>query len=234
MYFRHFIPDFLPGICYLCHEKSRDTSLLCNACRQDILGDLRLCFLCARPLYHSMPVCSQCSKSPPLVDRVITAFSYNFPVNNLVKKLKYSQKIIIAQLLAEQLSGRILKASTNLPGCIIPVPLHPCRYITRGFNQALEIANILGKRLSIPVDSHLLARSRNTRAQFDLKPFQRKQNIKNAFRLVRKPEIESVAIVDDVMTTGATINEITRILKKSGIKRVEAWVCATTDPAASS
>lgn len=220
------LPHFLtPGICFLCRERTHDHSLICNGCKNDLPYNRISCIKCGKAqLAHT--ICNSCNKQPPEIDRTITSFSYQFPVTELIKKLKYNQKVIIAQELGSCLATSITEVSTSLPDCILPVPLHRFRYISRGFNQATEIAIIVAKKLSLSIDTQLLDRTRNTLAQFDLNPFERKQNVKNAFILNTKPEYKSVAIIDDVITTGSTVNEIAKVLKTAGVKRVEAWTCA--------
>ena len=118
--------------------------------------------------------------------------------------------------------------SRNLPQLLIPVPLHGRRLRERGFNQAQELARILSARLSIPIDSHSLCRTRNTTAQSGLPKKERQRNIRNAFALTAKVASPHVAIIDDVMTTGLTVNEIAKILRASGVSEIEIWVFART------
>ena len=113
------------------------------------------------------------------------------------------------------------------PEVIIPVPLHTGRLRERGFNQALELARPVAARLRIPINIHACARTRGTAAQSDLPAAQRTKNVKGAFEL-REPlkEVHRVAIIDDVMTTGATVDELARVLIAAGVENVQVWVCA--------
>lgn len=220
------LPGFLtPGICLLCHEHIHAHSLVCNDCKNDLPFNKTSCEKCGRPQFLNT-ICSSCNKQPTKIDRTITSFTYQFPVDELIRKLKYNQMVIIAQELGLDLATTIASVNTYLPECVLPVPLHRFRYISRGFNQATEIANVVARKLNLSVDTRLLHRARNTLAQFDLNPTERKRNVKNAFILNTKPIYKFVAIIDDVITTGSTVNEIAKVLKKAGVKRVEAWSCA--------
>ncbi|WP_428357804.1 ComF family protein [Methyloprofundus sp.] len=109
---------------------------------------------------------------------------------------------------------------------IIPVPLHPKRYRQRGFNQTLEIGKIISQQLFIPIDNRCCLHIKNTPHQISLSGKQRQKNIKNAFQLQSTPEAQHIAILDDVLTTGATANELAKELKITGVSRVDVWVCA--------
>ncbi|OGT83837.1 MAG: hypothetical protein A3G96_05870 [Gammaproteobacteria bacterium RIFCSPLOWO2_12_FULL_52_10] len=163
------------------------------------------------------------------IDQTITSFIYKFPVNELIHQLKYNQKIIIAKQLGLELASTVLKVSASLPDCLVPVPLYKRRFLLRGFNQALEIARVVGGELLLPVDAGLMTRARNTLAQFALNPKERMRNLRGAFKLTSPPNYNFVAIIDDVITTGSTVNEMATLLKKAGVKRVEAWACARAE-----
>jgi ComF family protein len=113
-----------------------------------------------------------------------------------------------------------------MPDLILPVPLHKDRYRERGFNQSIEIARVVASRLKIPLDLSSCLRHRNTFRQTDLSAKQRRANLHNAFMINRPLTVQHVAILDDVMTTGSTANELAKTLKKSGVNRVDIWVCA--------
>jgi ComF family protein len=138
----------------------------------------------------------------------------------LKNNAQYQNARLLGTLLAEQLS------KTQLPDCIIPVPLHPSRYRERGFNQSIEIAKTTAKVLHIPVDVSICIRHRDTPHQTSLTAKQRRSNIKNAFTVLKPVKGLHIAIVDDVMTTGSTVRELANSLKKAGAKCVDVWVCA--------
>lgn len=214
------LTDYLvPGICYLCHNPVTGGDIICDGCNTD--------------LPHCGPngvTCVDRLDNVAAIDQTITPFHYRFPINVLIQDLKYRRKIILAKLLGQELARYLAEVCTSLPDRLLVVPLHPQRYLSRGFNQSLEIARVVTGQLSIPVDQRLVRRIKNTRSQVELDPGQRRGNVKGAFRITTKPDYECVAIIDDVITTGATVNELARQLKRSGVKRVEAWACARARP----
>jgi Predicted amidophosphoribosyltransferases len=118
-----------------------------------------------------------------------------------------------------------LQKTAKLPEIIIPVPLHPQRFRERGFNQSIEIAKSLSRHLNIPIDTQSCIRKRNTLHQIDLPARQRQSNMKQAFKVKQPMKARHIAILDDVMTTGSTVNELAKVLKQSGVNRVDIWVC---------
>ena len=217
--FVHLADYLFPGICYLCHKPTLRGAVLCADC----LSDLPYCT-------PADTACILPPNKPGAVDRIITPFRYGFPINTLIQDLKYHRKVVLAKALGQELATYLMEVCTSLPDCLLPVPLHSRRHLSRGFNQAQELARIVAGQLCIPVDPRLLRRIKNTRAQVKLDPGQRRHNVRGAFRLTTQPAYDFVAIIDDVITTGATVNEIARLLKRCGVKRVEAWACARASP----
>jgi ComF family protein len=123
-------------------------------------------------------------------------------------------------LLAESLPD------TEKPDCLIPVPLHKTRYWQRGFNQSLEIARVVAKQRNIALRYDICQRHRATQQQTQLTAKQRRSNVKNAFALIRPVPFQHIVLIDDVMTTGSTVNELARLFKQAGVPRVDVWVCA--------
>jgi ComF family protein len=140
--------------------------------------------------------------------------------------LKYKNRLLLANEFGNKLAEKILAQNTILPDRIIPVPLHPIRLFFRGYNQALEIARTISTSTAIPLDYKSSKRVRNTPAQFNLNPAQRKLNISGAFKICRPTLSGSVAIVDDIVTTGHTANELAKQLKAAGVTYVSLWACA--------
>jgi ComF family protein len=143
----------------------------------------------------------------------------------LIHTLKFHNSYKNSRLLGRLISDS-LKDKEELPELIIPVPLHPIRYQQRGFNQSLEIARTVSRQLNIPLDYSSCQRKKYTLQQSALPAKQRRKNIRNAFTTSRPINAEHIVILDDVMTTGATVNELARTLKKAGVSRVDVWVCA--------
>jgi ComF family protein len=212
------------GSCYLCRGAAAE--LLCAACDADLprLGPLR-CPRCALESPRG-EVCGRCLGAAPHYDATVAALAYEFPADALVHSLKFRGELALAGFLARILSTRISDPNVD---CVVPVPLSASRLRERGYNQAVEIARSVspGK-----LDLALCVRERDTPAQMDLPYEERRRNVRGAFRCTRLLPGQSVAVVDDVMTTGATLNEIALLLKRAGAARVVNWVVARTFPAA--
>ena len=156
------------------------------------------------------------------------AFTYAFPIDALIQALKYGGQLALAGWFAHELLKRLGQPSGV--DLIVPLPLHPARMAERGFNQAAEIAKALARESGIAMDAHIAKRLRNTAAQTGLPWREREANMRQAFGCERELSGLSIAVIDDVMTTGATLNEFARTLKQSGAARVENWVVARTPP----
>jgi len=150
-------------------------------------------------------------------------------VAELITGLKFQQRIPLARILGELLATRVRAVGHNCQA-ILPVPLHPRRIAERGFNQALEIARPLARELGLPLLTHTVYRRRHTAAQSAQAPAQRQRNVHGAFALQAIPAWHSLAVVDDVMTSGHTVNEIAGLLRRAGVKHVEVWCVARTLP----
>lgn len=232
-----------PATCPACLGKGEPGVDLCRACLAELplAGDS--CALCAgETAQGSAPgtVCGRCLADPPAFDRAFAAFPYAPPIDELIRGLKFAGRLHCARPLGALFAARVIHAGERLPDCFLPVPLHPVRLRRRGFNQSLEITRTLSRRLGVPFDAHALKRIRAGVPQTALPAKQRLKNPRGAFalapnfhkgfqkRLGEPPGF--VAVVDDVMTTGATVNEIARVLRRAGVARVEAWVVARTRP----
>lgn len=145
----------------------------------------------------------------------------------LIKKLKYQQKIHYANILATLFMQQIdTLNNTQLPQAFIPIPMHRQRLKSRGFNQALEIARIFASHYRIPLNYTHFIRHRYTDLQAEMSASKRQKNVQHAFLLNKTIPYTHIALIDDVMTTGSTVNEAARILKKSGVERVDVWTIA--------
>jgi len=184
---------------------------------------MRLCPRCALES-PGAALCGRCLAEPPAYDATVAALAYAFPADTLVHALKFRGELALAPLLAEVLFHRIYK---NEPiDLVVPVPLSAQRLRARGYNQSAEIARRLGVRA--PLELFLCERARDTAAQTDLPWSERRRNVRGAFRCARAIPGGTVAVVDDVMTTGATLDEIAATLKQAGAARVINWVVART------
>ena len=169
-------------------------------------------------------LCGHCLSQSPAFDETHAPFIHQSIIRHLIASLKFNKQYKNARLLGYLLATHLQKTS-EMPELIIPVPLHTLRYQERGFNQTIEIAKTVSKRLNIPIDTKSCIRNRNTPHQTNLPAKQRNKNIKNAFQVIKLIDAQHIAILDDVMTTGATVNELAKVLKKSGVTRVDVWVC---------
>lgn len=185
------------------------------------------CPVCALPT-PSGQVCGACLQHPPDFDRTLAAFSYHFPIDRLLHAFKYSGNLALIDILAKPLAQ--LAADHPKPDFLMPMPLHPGRLKERGFNQSLEIAKPISRWLGIPLIADACQRTRDTPTQAGLKWKERRRNVRGAFACDLDLSGKKIAVLDDVMTTGATLNEISRILKSQGASEVRAWVVARTLP----
>ncbi len=214
------------GSCFLCRGKA--DALLCAACDADLprLG-AELCPRCALASPGSA-VCGRCLTQPPHYDATFAALAYRFPADELVQALKFRSELalapLFAKLLAENLNG------AEAVDFILPVPLSARRLRERGYNQALEIARDVAGATRAKLAPELCERTRDTPSQMDLPIAQRATNVRGAFECLRLVEGARIAVLDDVMTTGATLNEIAATLKRAGAARVVNWVVARTFP----
>jgi ComF family protein len=213
------------GTCFVCRGAARET--LCEHCDAD-LPRLRepACPRCALDS-PSGALCGRCLAQPPHYDATVAALAYRFPADALVHALKFRGELALAPLLG----GLILERTRNTSAdCIVPVPLSRERLRERGYNQAVEIARHLGGRLELDA----CVRERDAPPQTGLDREARRRNVRGAFRCRRSFAGERVAVVDDVMTTGATLDELARTLKAAGAASVVNWVvCRTSSEAGS-
>jgi ComF family protein len=223
----------LPSRCALCLHPSPE--LLCEICHQRYFSaQVVRCLQCG--IASADSPCRRCDTDQPAYDATIAAVDYLPPVDQLVLALKFGHRLAHAVLFARLMRDALLQTPQNypppMPDLLLPVPLSRERLSERGFNQALEIARPLAQALGIPLHPNLLLRVRDTNAQSLLHNAQRAKNIRNAFALTPTAH-ESIAgrhigLVDDVMTTGSTLNELATTLKRHGAVRVTNWVFART------
>jgi ComF family protein len=219
---RNFARLLFGGTCYLCRGAAR--ALLCAACDADLprLAGPR-CPRCALDSPRGEP-CGRCLSEAPHYDATVAALAYEFPADALVHALKFRGELALAGMLGKLLCEKISNLEIDH---VIPVPLSATRLRERGYNHAAEIARHLVPR---KLDLSLCERSRDTPPQMELPFAERRRNVRGAFRCTRTLAGASIAVVDDVMTTGATLDEVARALKAAGAARVVNWVVARTFP----
>jgi ComF family protein len=230
------LDKLVSGACLLCGGETE--TALCKSCkRQYFFRPANRCITCAVPLNRVDARCGSCLSDAPAFDRTIVAFDYLSPLDQLILALKFDHQLIVAPTLAQALAQTAMTSLTHsqdIPDFFIPVPLGRTRLSERGFNQSYEIAKPFAKLVGRPVYSQLLLRVRDTQAQTLLHPDQRQDNVRHAFfpneRYADKIGGCHIGVVDDVMTTGATLHEIAACLKRHGARKVSNYVVARTPP----
>lgn len=210
--------------CMACGEPGAHDRDLCTACHTDLPWQGPACLRCALPIPQP-GTCGHCLQSPPPLGEVHAVFDYAFPLDRLLPRLKFHRDFAAGRLLAQCMGERL--ALLPRPDAMIPIPLHRARLRSRGYDQALELARPLARALQLPLLGNALQRRRMTTAQSRLDAHARQRNLRDAFHVasdVRMPV--HVVLVDDVMTTGATLHAAARVLLRAGVQRVDAWVCA--------
>lgn len=220
MNIRLLFEQTLPPRCLLCQGQNGP---LCPACLADLpwLPEHR-CPICALPTPGG-ETCGHCLKEIPAFSHTQALFSYAFPVDRLIQRLKYKEQLALAPLLGTLLARHV---QTGLPELWLPMPLHAWRLKERGFNQAVEIARELAAQTGVPMGFDWATRVRDTPPQAGLKREARRKNLRGAFAC--SPEVAGlhVGIVDDVMTTGSTLDELAKTLKDAGAREVSCVVVA--------
>ena len=220
-----FARFLLPQACQLCGADDAGGPL-CAPCAADLpwLPPAR-CAVCAVPL-ASGEICGACLDRPPRFDRVEAVFGYRFPVDALVHAYKYGGRLALARSLGEALAQQVARDVD----VIVPMPLACGRLAERGFNQALEIARIVAAETGIEILPGACRKVADTPPQAALPWKDRVKNVRRVFVCDADLEGKRVAVVDDVLTTGATLNELARVLRKAGAASVRGWIVARTLP----
>lgn len=220
----------VPSLCAVCRGWGRGR--VCDECLERFAPALPRCERCGLEVPAGNPTCGACLLEPPPWTSALAAVTYGYPWDRLVAGFKYRAALDVAPALVDLLLAAQRRGAAAPPSLLLPVPLHAARLRERGYNQAWELARRLGRRLRCRADPALLLRIRDTPRQLALAPAGRAANVRNAFALEprRRAEVQgrSVTLVDDVMTTGATAAEITRVLLAAGAARVDVWVVART------
>lgn len=201
--------------------------LLCPGCNGDLPRLTAACACCGLPSQGSD--CAACVARPPRWENLVVPFSFAYPIDKIIHEFKYLGAVFWRSFLAREVVRRSLSLNVPRPEALIPVPVHPRRLAERGFNQALELARGIGSELNIPVWSGALARVGSRPPQVGLSASQRRKNVQGAFATVGVTcAARRVAIVDDILTTGATSSELARILRRRGVHQIQVWVVART------
>lgn len=222
-----------PRRCMLCGQLAGALSC-CSACCRDLPWITSPCSRCGDvlPADYRDSVCGRCSVLAPTLDRIISALVYEYPVDRLVAMAKFRGRVdsakVLGELLANYLHARLDDGDLRLPDMILPVPLHPRRTAQRGFNQAMEIALPLAKALQVPLCLDGCRRIRDTAEQTQLDASSRLKNTRNAFLASAEMTAQHVVVVDDVITTGSTVQSLAMALREAGAREVQVWTAART------
>lgn len=221
------LESFLPATCVLC-SCACDANL-CTDCAALLERNSTACRRCGQPLAISMPLCGKCLRRPPAFDYCYSHWIYRNPTDQLVQRAKFGASLasarVLARGLATALDAELCARPEPAPDVLLPIPLHRSRLRQRGYNQALEIATELAHHLRLPLRIDALKRLRATNPQPGLDLPARRRNVRGAFAAIGVLPAR-VALVDDVMTSGATVAEAARVLKRQGVQWVEVWTVA--------
>ena len=218
-----------PQSCLVCNQTTQRSIAVCDSCEQELPHNRECCLVCAIPLAGSDDLCcANCQSNMPSYDVSHIPLLYREPVSQWVQHFKFNGDLVKAKTLADLFLSSLDQHEAGSIDALIPVPLHPSRIRKRGFNQALWLAKQFSQQTGIPVDNRLVMRHKKTLPQHELKYKLRLTNLKDAFKLSAPCHYRQVVIVDDVVTTGTTVNEIAHLLKKQGVESVQIWALART------
>lgn len=222
---RDLLDRLWPRECFLCGERGGHLAL-CAACLAELpLLTADLCPRCALPTPVAGLACGACQRRAPHFDESLAVWPYAHPVSDMLLAFKHGQGFALTGVFVEQL---LLRAAGCAADCILPVPLHPLRMRERGFNHACELSRRLARRLGIEHLSSVLVRDDHTPQLAGLRAAERRRALRGAFRCREALAGQHVLVVDDVMTSGATLDEIATTLKQRGARRVTNLVLART------
>lgn len=215
----------MPAICALCNQCHRKDTAICLDCQKHLPRIKYACYHCALPLPEGdFLICGVCSKTKPYVDQTIAAYRFEEPLRSLLHEFKYHEGLYLCSFFSAAIIQSLPKEALKTQ-CLVPVPLHPKRLRQRGFNQAAELAKNLGHALNLPYNLFHCKKIVHTTAQASLNEKQRKKNLQHAFASEPLP-FQHVTLIDDLLTTGNTVNELAKVLKEQGVIKVDVWCCA--------
>lgn len=216
-----------PPVCLVCGLSGRPGLDLCAGCEADLEPLAQRCRRCGIELVRSVELCGRCTTRLPHFTAAWPGYAYRGHVERLVQRFKFQGDLAAGRVLATIYARRLAAMAAPRPDLMVPVPLHPRRRLRRGFNQAALLARDLGAELGGLPWMEVLRRRRSTAAQSDLPADRRRGNVRGAFALRHWPDgARYIALVDDVMTTGSTLDECARVLLRAGAARVDVWIVA--------
>jgi len=220
-----------PQNCLLCTARVAANVDFCPGCERSLPWSRWACPRCAAPdsvVDTLEAVCGECQKKPPAYAYARAPFRYAPPVDRLIQNLKYHGRLEFSRVLGKYLAGYLQNLNDPPPDVIVPVPLHTSRLRSRGYNQSLEIARTVSKYLALPLNWSDAERTRDTAPQTELPRDKRRKNVRGAFKSSVAFSGQRVAILDDVMTSGHTVNALAESLLRSEALEIRVWVVART------
>jgi ComF family protein len=215
----------LPSVCELCRQYHNQPVAICELCQGLFQRIGPCCRYCALPLPdEDYLVCGYCCKKQPFIDKTMTAYLFEEPLRTLLHRFKYKDALYLQSFLVS-LMLKALPPSGLQTDCLVPVPLHPRRMRERGYNQAAELCKRLAKQFKVPYELNLCKKRIHTPSQAGLSGQQRRENLRHVFE-IKSSGYQHITLVDDLLTTGSTANELARAFKVEGVKQVELWCCA--------
>lgn len=222
-----------PASCILCGGAGDEDIDLCSDCAADLPRNGTACVVCAEPLpgtaSREPSTCGACLRDPPAFCRSFVPFRYGYPLDHLVRGLKFRNELACGRVLGQLFASLLRARADPLPEAIVPVPLARRRYRQRGYNQASELALAIRRATGVAVKSDVAIRLRETAEQAGLDRKARRRNVTGAFAAVAPLRRRHVAILDDVVTTGSTVRELAAVLRQAGAAPIEVWAIARTE-----
>lgn len=225
-----------PHFCCFCGEVSKLSKFsndMCEICYSALPWIDNACFRCGAELASECEhvQCERCQEKPPAYDRLCALFHYHPPIRKMITNLKFSGQLAYGRILGEMFAKQMQEVwykKDSLPQGIIPVPLSLKRLRKRGYNQAFELLRPIVKNCGIPFLNSVCERTRHTTPQSALNKEKRRRNLKNVFKVThpnKLKNIEHIAIMDDVVTTGSTVQALSLVLKEQGVSRIDVFCC---------
>ena len=211
-------------LCLCCGYQKTHKLGFCLGCYHDLPHIKTPCLQCGLPLTANTPCFCKAEDWP--FAACLSAFEYQFPINKLLFQYKSQARLALCESFAQALTNQVKKQQQVLPQVLMPVPLHTSKLKQRGFNQSLELAKVLSKQLHIPIDYHSLQSSHQTTQQKSLNKQQRLANVQTNYALTRPLSVTHIALIDDVITTGATTKTLAYLLREHGATHIQAWSIA--------
>jgi len=221
---RRLLALVVPDCCRVCGASGIEGGF-CGGCANALPRHPCPCRVCGAALAAG-DLCGRCQLDPPPITGTVAPFRYDPPVSESIHQLKYHRSLAHGRDLGLLLAGELERGALERPEALVPVPLHWRRQFRRGFNQSLEIARPISGHLGIPVRMDIVARRSHTTPQVGLRPARRRRNTRGAFRVRGQGVPGCVAIVDDVVTSGATVFELARCLRRAGARDIYVWAAA--------